>query len=88
MIHHLSIAARDPKYAASVLAELMGRWKARHRHLFLTVNLANDPAKEASKYAWLKARDIITEEEHAEALAAIRANATQSAQRAPEVVLN
>jgi hypothetical protein len=24
MIHHLSIAARDPKYAAGVLAELMG----------------------------------------------------------------
>src|SRR3984957_592674 len=24
MIHHLSIAARDPKYAAAVLAELMG----------------------------------------------------------------
>ena len=24
MIHHLSIAARDPKHAAGVLAELMG----------------------------------------------------------------
>jgi hypothetical protein len=24
MIHHLSIAARDPKYSAEVLAEIMG----------------------------------------------------------------
>jgi hypothetical protein len=80
---NLMLRIIQDKQHDALLAELMVRWKARHRELYLPVNLANDPAKETSKYAWLKARDLITEEEEARAVAAIRANAAQSAPPAP-----
>jgi len=57
----------------TVFGELKSRWKVRVKQLYATVNIANDPAKEIARMAWLKEIEVIDDREYDRAVQQIEA---------------
>lgn len=79
------IRVMQDKQYDSVLAELKKYRGRRLKRLYGAVNPVNDPAKEMTKFQWLKTVGAITEEELQEAQAEIRAHQRHSAEMASSV---
>src|SRR5579872_874381 len=76
------------KTHSAILEEIRTRWRARIKQLHAAINFSNDASKEIAKFAWLKDRAVITDEEYREAVGKLRAYATQTSRQPPERTLN
>ena len=61
----------DDERGQEVLDELEAKWRARLRSLYASVDPGNEAGREAAKFGWLRANEIIGEAEYLAALGEI-----------------